>query len=140
MKRDRIANEMVIPFVVPDTKTTGTYYSSAYDTWTSRSYPTNMLLITALGDGCTADTTTVTLHLQDSADNSTWAAHATVAQMTYTSSDYLFLAEIKDFRRYIKLKTIIGGASAEICVIGVLNRSKREPVYQWGTEKTVTYS
>ena len=65
--------------------------------------------------------------------------YATVAIMQGQESEDLYLAEIKDFNRYVRLEFRVVTASVTLCVLGSFNRSRREDVVQVGREKAVTY-
>jgi hypothetical protein len=148
MRRDRIANEKVIDFFAPTALTAGTtYYSSIFDTMrvsvsqNNRENITNLLLQISIQSGWSA-TGTLTCFLQHCVDGlaGSMVTYATLALMGGMESEDLYLAEIKDFNRYIRLGMTPATANVTLCALGVGNRSRREPVVQLGREKAVTYN
>lgn len=144
MRRDRIANEKVIDFLSPVTRVPGTVYTAKFDTQTSqtsvggsREALTNLLLMILMGDWGVGGTVNITVqHCQT--QNGTYTTHSTIAQMLQSEDEDLYLAEVKNFYRYIRLMVVFAGAICDVAIVGTGNRSRRERVVQLGTEKTVT--
>ena len=143
MRRDRISNERIINFLAPGTRLAGGYQSSAIDMMTStvaagtREAHTNMLLSILMGANW-GNNGTIDITVQHSNDNATWVNHSTIAQLLQTEGEDIYLAEIKDFRRYVRLWVVVATATTTFCIVGSADRSRRERVYQEGTEKAVT--
>ncbi len=147
MRRDRIANEKVIDFFPPQSMTAGAASNSdIFDTMresisqNARENHTNILLCISIASGWSA-TGTLTILMQHHTGplGADMVTYATLDLMGGMESEDLYLAEIKDFNRYVRLRATPATANVTICVIGTANRSRREPVVQVGTEKGVTY-
>lgn len=143
MSRDRIANEKIIDFLSPVTRVPGIVYTTAYDTQTSqvtvggtREALTNILLSVMIGDWGVGGTINITV--EHSLDNVTFTTHSTIAQMLQSEGEDLYLAEFKNFYRYVRLVITVVGAICDVAILGSGNRSRRARVAQLGTEKTVT--
>jgi len=144
MRRDRISNERIINFLAPGTRLAGGYQSASIDMMTSqvivggtREAHTNMLLSILMGANW-GNNGTIDITVQHSNDNATWVNHSTIAQLLQTEGEDIYLAEIKDFRRYVRLWVVVAAATTTFCITGSADRSRRERVYQEGTEKAVT--
>ena len=144
MKRDRISNEKIIDFFPIATYTVGTHNSTIFDlqnfsAGTNREDITNMLFSLMIAAGWVA-AGTVNITIQHSNTNSAAAmvAHSTVSQAAQSNDEDLYLFEAKDFRRYVRLQMVVAAQSVTAAVLGNGSRSRREPVYQLGTELTVT--
>ena len=148
MRRDRTENEKVIDFFAPTTMTAGTtYYSSIFDTMmvstsqNNRENITNILIAISIASGWGA-TGTLTGFLQHCVDGlgGSMVTYATLALMGGMESEDLYVAEIKDFNRYIRLGMTPATVNVTLCALGNGNRSRREPVVQVGREKAITYN
>lgn len=146
MRRDRLSNEKIPLFLEPVQLTAGTHLTGYRDfmelyagTSMRHSNPTNMILQFAMGHWGAGGTVTVTV--QDSDYAAVFRNFATLGVMSQGAlpAEDLWLAEIRDFRRYLRLSIVVAVAAVYICVMGNAERSRREPVAQWGTEVTVTY-
>jgi len=144
MRRDRIANEKIIDFFVPASRTVGTHTSGVFDLrqggsgeGPGREIIENMMLMITVG-ATWGGTNTITITV-NTGDTSTVTAYATIAAMSAAESQDLYLAELKSLQRYIQLSVVLTGTTL-FSILGSGNRSRREPVIQLGTEKTVTYS
>ena len=144
MKRDRISNEKIINFLVPASYTAGTHVSSTIDMQTaqtsvggSREAISNLLLALTVGATWGA-LGTIDITIQHSLDGTTFTTHSTVAQITQASGETLFLAELKDFRRYVRLSVVVAVGTCLCAIVGNGSRSRRERVVQLGTEVAVT--
>lgn len=149
MRRDRIANEKVINFFAPATYAIGTSISVVWDlragvpvvgapsVGAGREIPTNILLALSIGAGWGA-TGTLDLSVQTGDTTATLVAYATGAQCLATELEDLYLFEFKDLQRYMRLDMVIGTAECLFALTGIAERSRREPVFQVGTEKDVT--
>jgi len=144
MLRDLISNLKIIDFLPPVTRVPGVVYTSKFDTRTSetsvggsREALTNMLLAISVDDwGLGGSINIVIQHC--ATENGTYTTHSTVAQMLQSESEDLFLAEFKDFNRWVRLAITFAGAIVDVAIIGIGNCSRRAKVVQVGTEKTVT--
>jgi len=144
MRRDRISNERIINLLAPERRLVGGFFSASIDMMTSqvvaggtREAHTNMLLAVLMGANWDVGGT-INITVQHSNDNATWVNHSTIAQMLQTEGEDIYLAEVKDFRRYVRLWVIVATAAATFAIVGSADRSRRERVYQEGTEKAVT--
>jgi len=148
MRRDRIANEKVIDFFPPAAKGSGIpYYSSIFDTQrlcagqNNREVCTNILIVFSIASGWSAGgLLDAKLQCSNSSLASTQFDYAIISQMGGAESEDLYLAEIKNFNRYIRLVATPLVANVTLCAIGIANRSRREPVCQEGREKAVRYA
>ena len=147
MRRDRLANEKYIDFVNCVTYTAGiTLYSPIFDTMresisqNTRENLTNMVLGISIASGWSA-TGLLYVTMQHCMDGlaGSMVNYATVAFMGGQEGEDLYLAEIKDFNRYVRLSILPITANVTCNILGVGNRSRRENVSQVGTEKAVTY-
>ena len=144
MLRDLISNLKIIDFLPPVTRVPGVVYTSKFDTRTSevsvggsREALTNMLQAISVDDwGLGGSINIVIQHC--ATENGTYTTHSTVAQMLQSESEDLFLAEFKDFNRWVRLAITFAGAIVDVCIIGIGNCSRRAKVVQVGTEKAVT--
>lgn len=145
MRRDRIANEKVIDFFVPLSRTAGTHQSGVFDLrqggsgeGPGREIPTNIMFMLQIGAGFGVGATIVaTVFTGDAAAALT--LYATVAGISQAEGQDLYLWEVRDLQRYMELYLVLSGTT--LCnVLGSANRSRREPVIQLGTEKAVTYN
>jgi len=149
MRRDRIANEKIIDFFPPEACGIGTSISAVWDlragipvvgapsAGAGREIPTNILLSLSVAAGWGA-LGTLDLSVQTGDLTTSLVAYATGAQCLATELEDLYLFEFRDLQRYMRVDIIVGGAACTLCVIGNAERSRREPVFQAGTEKVVT--
>ncbi len=127
-KRDRIHNEMVIPFYHDQQLVSGTTYNStAFDTMLGRSNPTNMLLILMMktweADGA------IVVRVQDSMTQAgTFVTFKNFARATAASTNTTFVGQADRFRRWIRLRIDVIAGSVSLTAIGVLARGRREPI------------
>ena len=127
-KRDRIHNELVIPFYHDQQLTSGaTVNSTAYDTMIGRSNPTNMLLILMMktweADGA------IVVRVQDCmTETGTFVTFKNFARATAASGNTTFVGQADRFRRWIRLRIDCIGGSVSLTAIGVLARGRREPI------------
>lgn len=151
-RRDRIANEKIIDFFVPQAFAIGTHSSGTIDLRNApavvgapgggkgREIITNVLFAISIGAGWGAGGT-LNFEVFTGDVAATVTSFATFAVITQATGEDLYLSEIRDLQRFINLQCICGGAECPfICVIGNGERSRREPVFQLGTELTVTYT
>jgi len=147
MRRDRISNEKVIDFFPPAARGSGsTYYSGVFDTMrvstsrNTRECLTNLMLMVSVGTGWAAGGQLSIIMQHGLTGNPTALVnYAQVALMQADEGEDLYLAEIKDFNRFVRLSLTVIAFNATVCVLGSGNRSRREPVTQVGSEKAVTY-
>lgn len=146
MRRDRIANEKYIDFVNCITYTAGiTLYSAIFDTMrvstsqNHRSNLTNLVIAAQIASGWSSSGY-LQLTLQHCVDGlaASMVNYARWA-MSGGQGEDLYMAEIKDFNRYIRLAILPTTANVTLSALGVGNRSRREPVVQVGTEVAVSY-
>lgn len=147
MRRDRLSNEKFVDFVNCVTYTAGiTLYSTIFDTMresisgNTRENHTNVALVITIASGWSA-TGLLTVKLQHCMDGlaGSMVDYASVALMGGMERKDCYLAEIKDFNRYVRLSILPTTANVTCNIIGSFNRSRREPITQVGTEKAVTY-
>ena len=148
-RRDRIANEKIIDFFPPNQYTMGTSISAVWDLragvpvvgapsgGAGREILTNILLALSISAGWGA-AGTLDLTAQTGDTTATLVAYAVGAQCLATELEDLYLFEFRDLQRYMRLDMVIAGADCPFCLIGNVERSRREPVFQVGTEKAVT--
>ena len=151
MKRDRIANEKIINFHIPAARAIGTSASAIFDlragtpvvgaagSGAGREINTNILLALQIG-GDWAAAGTINVRVFTGNTVVTLSLYATGAQCLGTEGDILYLFELRDLQRYIRVDLVIAGATCLCSMLGSADRSRREPVYQAGTEKAITYS
>ena len=127
-KRDRVNNEMVIPFYHDEAMAVDTSYNStAYDTMLGRSNPTNMLLILIMKGWETGGS--IVVRVQDSMTQAgTYVTFKNFARATQASGNTTFVGQADRFRRWIRLRIDCIGGSVALTAIGVLARGRREPV------------
>ncbi len=148
MRRDFIANNKVSLFYAHARREqgTGAYLSNVIDHAIGRAarthgyeWSTTLMGILYVNRWPAVGAGTITMTIQHSIDNSTWATYATVAAATEASGEDMFLFEIRDFRRYVRLSTIVANGHCDFSCIGIFDRSRGEPVTQTdATELTVT--
>jgi len=148
-RRDRIANEKIVNFFAPATYAIGTSISAVWDLragvpvvgapsgGAGREILTNILLSLSIGAGWGAGGT-LDLSVQTGDTTATLVAYATGAQCLATELEDLYLFEFRDLQRYMRLDMIIAAQTCLFSLTGNVERSRREPVYQVGTEKAVT--
>ena len=141
--RDLHAVLAPLQFVAAVSKTVAGYNSLSVDTMAAlitsdlRENLTNMLILLNITFGTSG---TVDIIVQDSADNVTFANFATLSQAADADGETLYSAEIKDFRRYVRLNYTVAVDTSVLSLTGVGDRSRREPVVNGGTELTVVYA
>ena len=105
------------------------------DLWTANQLPNRLLLIADVGSVGTGGT--LDIIVQDSPDQSTWDADfMTLSQIDEAG---LYLAEIFDPQRYIRLNVTVGTDSVVWSALYMTFENQRRPVTQIGTSLTVTY-
>jgi len=150
MRTDLVSNHKVTVFQYPDKIEAQTITTVSRDMSHSISSPAgyheknrSMLLIIPVrqwgADG------TITITVQDSADNSTFSTFATLSAASQTAAPTVYIADIHNFKRYVRLSVVVAGGvegrtEFEFAIIGVCAIPNRAPVYQEGTELTVTYA
>jgi len=151
MRRDRIANEKIVDFFAPEILTVGNHFCNAVDIRSGvpvvgaasggagREVPTNVLFAASIAAGWGA-VGTLDLQVWTGDTAATCALYATGAQALATELEDLFLYEVRDLQRWVQVLLIVGGVDITLCCLGNIERSRREPVYQIGTEKAITYA
>lgn len=98
--------------------------------------PQNLLVLISIssfgGSG------TIDLNVRHKNDNEDFVSRGTLAQMTQASGQTLFLAEVKNFRRFIRIDSTVGTATSAFQIIGILGHSRGNPVLQSFTELALT--
>lgn len=141
--RDMHAVLAPLQFLAAASKTAAAYNSLAVDTMAAlttsdlRENLTNLMILLNITFGTSG---TVDIVIQDSADNITFANFATLSQAADADGETLYSAEIKDFRRYVRLNYTVAVATSVMSLTGIGDRSRREPVVNGGTELTVSYA
>ena len=148
-RRDRIANEKIIDFFVPAIRTAGISQSGVVDLragipvvgaaggGAGREVHTNILLQLQIGSPwALTNTLIVRVFTGDTAVALT--LFATSAACLGTEGEDLYLFEIRDLQRYMRVDLVLTGHSCLCNMMGNAERSRREPVYQLGTEKCMT--
>ena len=146
MRRDRIANERVIPFLPPIQLGIATAASAEFDLrqgpagafFAGREIPTNMLLVVNMS-AVTSATATIDITVDTGDVAGACTLFATIGQMAFDTNT-LWVAEITDLQRYINLNWTVATAVLLVGIIGIVNRSRREPIYQTANEAAVTYN
>ena len=105
------------------------------DLWTANQLPNRVLLIADVGSVGTGGT--LDIIVQDSPDQATWDADfMTLSQIDEAG---LFLAEIFDPQRYIRINVTVGTDAVVWSALFMTFENQRRPVTQVGTSLTVTY-
>lgn len=127
-KRDRVNNEMVIPFYHDQQLGSGvTYETAAFDTMIGRSNPTNMLLILIMKTWEAGGR--IVVRVQDSmTQTGTFVTFKNFASANQASGNTTFVGQADRFRRWIRLRIDCITGSVSLTAIGVLARGRREPV------------
>ena len=141
--RDLHAILAPLQFLAALSRVAATYTSLSVDTMAAlttsdlRENLTNMMILLNItfGTGGTVDIT-----IQDSSDNVTFANFGTLAQADDADGETLYSAEIRDFRRYVRLSVVVASATSVLSLCGIGDRSRREPVVNGGTELAFTAS
>lgn len=81
---------------------------------------------------------TITLTVKHKNDNEDFATHSTISAMTQASGATLYVAEIKNFRRFVRVDSVVGTQTSAFSIIGLFGQSRSNPVKQSFTELTVT--
>jgi len=149
MRRDRIANEKIIDFFAPAARDAGTAQSGVVDlragtpsvgaagSGAGREVHTNILLSLQIG-GEWAQAGTLNLLVYTGDTSTALTLYATAAQCIGSDGEDLYLFEVRDLQRYMRVDLVIATASCLCSLVGNAERSRREPVYQLGTEQTMT--
>ena len=126
-KRDRVNNEMVIPFC-HDVTSAAVYTSLAYDSMLNRSDPTNMLVIIMVKSWAAGGRLVV--RVQDSLvrTGGTFVTFKSFASIDQVSGKTTFVGQADRFRRWVRVRVNTIGATCHFTIIGVLARGRREPV------------
>ena len=152
MRRDRIANEKVIDFFVPQAIAIGTGWSAAIDLRDAppvvgapgggqgREIHTNILFSLSIGAHDAAAGWTATVQVNTGDTIAGLALYATSALMAQTDGEDLYLMEIRDLQRWMRVGIVVAGHALTCCLLGNADRSRREPVWQLGTEVAMTYA
>lgn len=141
--RDLHAVWAPLQFLAAASKTVAAYNSLAVDTMAAlttsdlRENLTNMMILLNITFGSSG---TLDIIVQDSADNLVFANFATLSQAADADGETLYSAEIKDFRRYVRLNFVVAVDTSVMSLTGVGDRSRREPVVNGGTELAVVYA
>lgn len=154
-RRDRIANEKIIPFFAPAARAVGTNASGVIDLragvavvgaaggGAGREIHTNILLQLQVG-GEWSLTGSLIVFVYTGNTAAALTLFATCVAATGAEGEDLYLYELRDLQRYMRVDLVIansvGDAGCLCSMLGNAERSRREPVYQLGTEKAVTYN
>lgn len=141
--RDLHAVWAPLQFVAAASIAAATYVSASVDTMAAlansdlRENLTNMMILLNIVFGTNG---TVDITIQHSDDNVTFTNFATLAQALDTDGETLYSAEVKDYKRYVRLGYLVGTATSVFSLTGIGDRSRREPVVNGGTRLTTTYA
>ena len=130
-KRDRVNNEMVIPFCNDQGIVAGTVFTSpAYDSMLGRSNPTNMLVILMMKTWGAGGR--VVVRVQDSLIQTGpfFVTSNSFASAPQISGNTTFVGQADGFRRWVRLRISCITGSVNLTAIGVLAKGRREPVPQ----------
>ncbi|GAG08251.1 unnamed protein product, partial [marine sediment metagenome] len=132
-RRDRIANEKVVDFFVPQTLAIGTHLCNAVDVragmpvvgapsgGAGREIHTNVLFALSIAAGwAAAGTLDFQVWTGDTA--ATCALYATGAQALATELEDLYLYELRDLQRWVQLGLVVAGAEISLCCIANVER------------------
>lgn len=136
--RDLLNKNLVIPFVNQTTYQTNTGILTAnYDLMTARMGPTECFLIALMASGWAANGV-VTLRLQDCTTSG--GAYATRGTMVcnQTTGHLVFIGQISNPRRHVRLSFDVTVKAATLTVIGIFTRGRKEPVSQFHAVGTPT--
>ena len=119
-KRDRVNNEMVIPFYHDQQLASGTTYNSAaFDTMIGRSNPTNMLLILIMKTWEAGGR--IVVRVQDSmTQTGTFVTFKNFASSNQSSGNTTFVGQADRFRRWIRLRIDVIAGSVSLTAVGIL--------------------
>lgn len=152
MRRDRIANEKIIDFMVPAIYPIGANPSAIVDLRNApavvgapgggvgREIHTNLLFVLSIGAHEAVAGWGFTLEIFTGDVVTTMTSYAITVGVAQLGADDLYLIEIRDLQRYIQTQLTVTGHTLLCCLIGNAERSRREPVFQLGTELGVTYN
>jgi len=150
MRTDLVSNHKVTMFQYPDRLQAQTLVTTSRDMYHAITTPAghyeknrSMLIIMPVHEWGRDGTITITV--QHSNDNTTFTTLATLSAASAGAAPTVYIADVHDFRRYVRLSCVIAGGSEgnvyfEFCILGVCAIPNRAPVYQEGTELTVTYA
>ena len=116
-RRDRIANEKIVTFFVPATRTVGTHNSGVIDLrqggsgeGPGREIPTNILIVVTIGSWGAGATITPSILTGDLAAAVT--AYATVAALSQAEgAPPTFIFEVSDLQRYFQMRLVLTGTT-----------------------------
>ena len=136
--RDLSQNLMILPFLAPSTVTASVgNLSSAFDSWYDRSGPSKMIVFVTIASTWAAGGSVIIQVL--SSDTSTASAYTTHTDYTMTclrsTGIFHFFLEIKNFKRYVKVRYDVVTQTAIMAIVGILDYSRRVPV---GIQTTVS--
>jgi len=151
-RRDRIANEKIIDFMVPAIYPIGANPSAIVDLRNApavvgapgggagREIHTNILFQLSIGAHDAAAGWTFQLEIFTGDVATTMTSYAITALVAQAGADDLYLIEIRDLQRYMQTQLTVANHAFLCCLLGNAERSRREPVFQLGTELAVTYN
>ena len=98
--------------------------------------PQNMLIIVSIstfgGSG------TIDLTVSHKNDNEDFVTRGTLAQMAHADGVTFYVAEVKNFRRFIRIDSVVAVATSVFQIIGILGHSRGNPVLQAAAELALT--
>lgn len=89
--------------------------------------------VTTFGGGGTIDIT-----VRHKNDNEDFVVHSTIGQMAATDGETLYVFEIKNFRRFVRIDAVVAGATSRFAVLANYGHSRGNPELQAATELVVT--
>jgi hypothetical protein len=130
---DILSNHRVILFKTYAQLGTGNEITSGVDMWADGQRPNRILFIADVG-ACAG---TLTFTFRDSPDDSTYDSDFATADAIDTTG--LFLFDLVDFERYLKVYAVAGAGNASYGLYGVTFEDRGRPVTQEGDSVTLTY-
>lgn len=130
---DILSNHRVIRFKTYAELGTGNETLTDVDMWADGQRPNRILFIADVG-ACAG---TLTFTFRDSPDDDTYDADfVTAAAIDATG---LFLFDIVDFERYLRVYAVAGAGNASYGLYGITFEDRGRPVTQGGTSPALTY-
>lgn len=98
--------------------------------------PQNLLILISISSFGGSGTIDLTVNHKN--DNEDFVSRGTLAQMSQADGVTLYVAEVKNFRRFIRIDSVVATATSAFQIIGLLGHSRSNPVLQTFTELALT--
>lgn len=130
---DILSNHRVILFKTYAQLGTGNETLTDVDMWANDQRPNRILLIADVG----ASAGTLTFTFRDSPDDDTYDADFAVSDAIATTG--LFLIDLVDFERYLRVYAVAAGGNVSYGLYGITFEDRGRPVTQGGSGVDLTY-